>query len=93
MSGIAGSTESFTRGLAVELGGRNIRVNTMSPGAVDTELWPQDNKQAIFNQFKDLILLKRIASPEEIAEAYLYSMRSTYTTGQTILVDAGQVLV
>jgi NAD(P)-dependent dehydrogenase (short-subunit alcohol dehydrogenase family) len=83
-----------TRALAVELA--PIRVNTVPPGVVKTPLWqamPEADREALYRQMEQSLLVGHVGEPEEIAEAYLYLMRQTYGTGQVIVVDGGGMLV
>lgn len=86
------------RGLAQEVGGRGIRVNTVNPGPVDNEFMrtaERSMSQAIGREagafFDAQIPLGRHARPEEVAEAvfYLASPRSSYVSGSTLMVDGG----
>lgn len=89
---LSGSLEFTTRALAVELA--PIRVNAVCPGPTQTEAWdkfpPGLHKQA--EKHVQTQLLKRIASPDEIAVAYMYLMYGTYTTGQILYVEGGSLL-
>jgi len=90
---VAGAIESITRGLAVELS--PIRVNTISPGGVETELWdglPADVKAGLMNNFAEKSLVKHVAQPDEVAEAYLFVMKCTNMSGKTIDVEGGALL-
>lgn len=86
------------RGVAKEVAGRGIRVNTVNPGPVDndfmheaeermTQLTGKDARQ----MFDSIIPLGRHARPEEVAAAALFlaSDDSTYTTGSCLMVDGG----
>ena len=73
-----------------ELASRNITVNTIAPGYIETEMVEgiqETAKEKLFNQ----IPLGRIGKPEEIASAVLYlaSDEASYITGQTIAIDGG----
>jgi NAD(P)-dependent dehydrogenase (short-subunit alcohol dehydrogenase family) len=76
-------------GLAVELA--PVRVNAVCPGAVRTEAW--DELPEAFRQVQEARLagqlIARVGTTAEVAEAYLYLMRGTYTTGQTLRVEGG----
>jgi len=88
---MAGSIEHLTYGLAVELA--PIRVNAVFPGGVATEIFaglPEAMRQAEEERFASQPL-PRISRPEEVAQAYLYAMKATYTTGQVIKVDGGGI--
>jgi 3-oxoacyl-[acyl-carrier protein] reductase len=80
----------LTKSAAKELAARNITVNCVAPGYVETEMTAalsEEQKQAFLN----LIPLKRGSKPEEIAGivVYLASGKSDYITGQVICVDGG----
>jgi NAD(P)-dependent dehydrogenase (short-subunit alcohol dehydrogenase family) len=86
---MAGSVEHLVYGLAVEAA--PIRVNGVFPGGVATEIFtglPEAIRSAEEARFASQ-LVPRIATPAEVAEAYLYCMRCTYVTGQVIKVDGG----
>jgi len=88
-----GARVSLAKGMAVDLA--PIRVNVISPGAVDTELWgylEPAAKEAVFKGIAEKQLVKRIGSPEEVAEAYIFAMKCAYFTGQSIEVDGGSLL-
>lgn len=84
MAIINNAIEAFCRALAMELA--PIRVNVVSPGFVAPKS-PEVEKYA--GQFP----LGRIASPEEVADAYIYLMKSLYTTGTTVVIDGGGRLI
>ena len=93
-SSICGAMEGLTRALAVELA--PIRVNIVSPGVVKTPLWnnmKETDREALYRQMDEKLLVGHAGESEEIAEAYIYLMRQTYGTGQTIVVDGGGALV
>jgi 3-oxoacyl-[acyl-carrier protein] reductase len=86
-----GAVNSFTRALAVELGSRNVTVNAVAPGFVDTDMTEAiKNKAGDFIQ-KKLIPARRLGKPEDIAAAvvFLASAGAAYITGQVIAVDGG----
>jgi 3-oxoacyl-[acyl-carrier protein] reductase len=83
----------FTKSIAKELGSRNIQVNAVAPGFVDTDMTSTlspDQKKSL----NDLIPLKRTAKPEEIAGVvrFLASAEADYITGQVIAVDGGMTM-
>jgi pteridine reductase len=78
----------LTRSLAVELG-PEIRVNSISPGAV---LWPE-NEEPERRRIIDAIALKRSGDPGDIARAALFLVRDApYVTGQDLAVDGGRLI-
>jgi NAD(P)-dependent dehydrogenase (short-subunit alcohol dehydrogenase family) len=83
---------SMTKAYAKELGAKNIRVNALVPGLVDTHLSKaiMDN-EAIYAQFTKMIPLGRHAQPREMAGAVLYlvSDAAAFTTGAIFVVDGG----
>ena len=86
---MAGAVEHLVLGLAVELA--PVRVNGVCPGAIRTEAW--DELPEAFRQAQEARLagqlLPRVGETREAAEAYLYLMRGTYTTGQVLRVEGG----
>jgi len=83
----------FTKSLARELGSRNIQVNAIAPGFIDTDmtaaLTPEQKEKLEQN-----IPLRRTGKPEEIAGVarFLASPASDYMTGQVLCVDGGMVM-
>jgi NAD(P)-dependent dehydrogenase (short-subunit alcohol dehydrogenase family) len=80
---------SFTRGLARELGSRDITVNLVQPGSTDTEMNPADGDFADFQ--RALIPLGRYGEPEDVAAAvaFLASPAARHITGTILTVDGG----
>ena len=83
----------FTRSLAKELGPRNITVNAVFPGFIDTDMTkelPEASKQAILSQ----VPLNRLGSAEEIAAVvnFLVSDGGNYITGENIHVNGGMYM-
>ncbi len=80
----------FTKSLAKEVGSRNIRVNAIAPGFIETDM----TKKLNILQKKMLvesIVLKRLGTPEDVANVvkFLLSDESSYITGETINVSGG----
>lgn len=80
---------SLTKGLASDLSEKKIRVNTVVPGLVKTELWdkqgktPEEQKE-IFEKGSQQLPVGFVATGKDIAEAYLYAIRADYATGTLI---------
>ncbi|MBP2303543.1 SDR family oxidoreductase [Azospirillum picis] len=87
-SGLIGLTQA----LAAEFGPRNVRVNAVLPGAVDTGMYRDMNDTADKQAFvTGLHALKRVGTPDEIARSVLYlaSDDASFVTGTASLVDGG----
>jgi NAD(P)-dependent dehydrogenase (short-subunit alcohol dehydrogenase family) len=94
VSAIAGSFSYFARALALELA--PTRVNIVSPGWVDTPMWDQivgEAKSGFFTDMASRLPARRIATPADVARAYIYLMESDFTTGETLHIDGGQSLI
>lgn len=81
---------SITEGLAQAY--TPIRVNTVSPGPIETPMW--GNNKKLIKEVSKGILLKRFGKPEEVAKvvAFLASDDSSFITGTNIIVDGGSLL-
>jgi len=84
----------FSRVLARELGGDNIRVNTLAPGATMSEEQPTEQALRNYERTASTRILKRVERPDDLVGTalYLLSDLSSFVTGQTILVNGGAVL-
>jgi NAD(P)-dependent dehydrogenase (short-subunit alcohol dehydrogenase family) len=85
--------EAFARVMALELA--PIRVNVIRAGLIDTPLLDRygNQRQTIIDNFAKRVPLKRIGSAADVAEAALYLMKNTYTTGSILQVDGGALLI
>lgn len=83
----------FTKSIAAELGSRNIRCNAIAPGFIETEMTDVLD-QAVVDQWRNAIPLKRGGKPEDVANAtvFLASDMSAYITGQTLHVCGGMLM-
>ena len=76
----------FTKSLAKELASRNIRVNAVAPGFIQTDM----TKDLDGEKVSEHIPLKRLGTPEDIADAVKFlATGTTYVTGQVLQVDGG----
>ncbi len=89
-----GAITGLTRALAVELGEYGITVNTVAPGATETPLNSTSWTDQVRSTYRQRIPLRRIAEPEEIANAValFLSPDAGYLTGQVVMVDGGLTL-
>ena len=85
-----GGLLAFTRALAAELGGKNIRVNSVVPGFIETDMSARVPRQ-IKQKNLEHIVQKRFGKPEEVASVvtFLASDAASYIMGQSIVVDGG----
>lgn len=83
----------FIKSVAMEMGRRNIRINAVAPGFVDTPM-TQVLPDTIRQEYIKRCPLRRIAMPEEIASVvvFLLSDAASYITGQIVVVDGGASL-
>jgi NAD(P)-dependent dehydrogenase (short-subunit alcohol dehydrogenase family) len=86
---------AMVRGLAIELA--PIRVNTVSPGWIDTPLWDQirpdlAQREAMFADMRAKIPSRRIGRPEDVAHAIAATIGNGFMNASTLYVDGGQRL-
>ena len=85
-----GGLIAFTRSVSREVGSRNITVNAIAPGLMQTDMMqtvPEEHRADIMSRLS----IKRFGTPEDVAElaAFLAGKHSDYITGQVICVDGG----
>ncbi|HSW57280.1 MAG TPA: 3-oxoacyl-[acyl-carrier-protein] reductase [Dehalococcoidales bacterium] len=85
-----GGLAAFTRSLAAEVGARNVTVNAIAPGFIQTQMTdelPVEYREAILSR----TTLKRLGTASEVADlaGFLASGRASYITGQVICIDGG----
>jgi NAD(P)-dependent dehydrogenase (short-subunit alcohol dehydrogenase family) len=91
-----GGVEMMTKSLAIEFAPHGIRVNAVSPGLTDTQIWAdlQDaaaDAEAARQHWYDNIPMRRVQSPREVANVVLFlaSDAASYITGANIFTDGG----
>ena len=88
-----GAVESFTKGLATEVGPEGIRVNAVAPGFTATDMTRDQLAQPSFRErIEGMTPLRRVGAPEEIAEAaaWLISPAAAFVTGSVLTVSGGR---
>jgi 3-oxoacyl-[acyl-carrier protein] reductase len=83
---------TLTRGWAKELAPRNIRVNAIAPGVIETPFHDRFSTPELLESFRKSIPLGRLGTADECAGAILYlvSPLASYVTGQSIDINGGQ---
>ena len=87
---INAALDSLARGLALEMS--PVRVNSVSPGMIDTPLWADMDaaaRQAMYDSVADSVPAKVMGQPGDVANAVLYLMQTPFSTGSTVRVDGG----
>jgi 3-oxoacyl-[acyl-carrier protein] reductase len=82
------------KSLALEVGQRNVRVNIIAPGFIQSPMTEKLNENQV-NNILEKIPLKKLGSPEDIANlaAFLSSQEASYITGQTFHVNGGMLMI
>lgn len=87
------AVEGLGRGLAVELA--PVRVNVVSPGALDGDLWgrrPAEVREEGFARYREATLLGRIGTEDEVADSVVFLFGNRNMTGSTLCPDGGYAL-
>ncbi len=84
--------DAMTKSLAKELGPSNIRVNSIAPGIIDTEMNKNLNESDI-EQLKEEIPLGKIGKTIDVARCVKWLIEDEYTTGQIISLNGGWIIV
>jgi NAD(P)-dependent dehydrogenase (short-subunit alcohol dehydrogenase family) len=87
------AADTLARSMALELA--PIRVNAISPGVIDTGAWDAFGEQGKADYFADMSArnpARRIGTTDDIANAVLFALTSTFLTGQTLHIDGGEPL-
>ena len=93
VSAVAGAVESLTRGFALDMA--PVRVNAVSAGIIRTALWSgmsEADREAMYAEQGKKLPVGRIGEVTDVAETYLYLMKSGFTTGQIVVVDGGALI-
>jgi len=87
-----GAIETFTTGLANEVGPQGIRVNAVRPGLIETEIHADMGDAERTKRLTPIIPMRRTGTPEEVAEAVLWllSDKASYVTGTHVDVGGGR---
>ncbi len=90
-----GGVKLFTETIAMEYANKNIRVNSIGPGAINTPINAKKFADKVqYDKTVSLVPMDRIGKPEEVAAgaAWLASDQSSYVTGITLFIDGGMTL-
>ncbi|KLO19686.1 NAD-P-binding protein [Schizopora paradoxa] len=89
--GSKGAIEQFTRVLAKDFGPRQITVNCIAPGPIDTDMFRKDKPEQLIKFFENLHPQKRLGQPDEVSGivALLAGPGGSWINGQTVKVNGG----
>ncbi|MDX8355031.1 SDR family oxidoreductase [Cognatiyoonia sp. IB215182] len=94
LGAVNGAVESLAYALALELGPR-LRVNCISPGMIRSDAYagmPEDARKTMYEATGESLPVGRVGTVEEAAEATLFVMSNTYTTGLVLDIDGGHMI-
>jgi NAD(P)-dependent dehydrogenase (short-subunit alcohol dehydrogenase family) len=94
VSAINAAIEGLTRGLALDFA--PTRVNTVSPGIIDTPLWDRmatADRQAMYAKATATLPARRVGKPEDVGQAILFLMTNPFATGSVLHLDGGSLLL
>jgi 3-oxoacyl-[acyl-carrier protein] reductase len=88
-----GGVTLLTKSLAIELGPHGIRVNAVCPGYIVTPLAESIDDPQFMARYAEMLPLRRLGRPEDVAGvfAFLASRDAEFITGETIVIDGGQL--
>lgn len=92
---VGAAAEAMARMLAFELA--PIRLNTVVTGVIDTALWDalldSETKSAIFSQIASSLPVRRLGTPDDVAQAVLFLIKNSFVDGTSLVVDGGHRLI
>lgn len=92
-AGTKGAVDAMTRALAADWGRHGVRVNSIAPGVITTDIWEESRRTVpgLIEKMEAGVSLRRWGASEDIADVALFlaSDLSSYVTGETIAVDGG----
>ena len=93
VAGYAGGIHSVVRNLALDL--KPVRVNGVSPGVVDTELWrvSEGEREGVMKSMGEKLATGRVGRPEDVAESYLGLLRDGNVSGSMVRTDGGGLIM
>ena len=91
LSAVGGAVENLVRGVANEIAPR--RINTVSPGLIDTPMFSQEGKdrKAFIDSVTASHSIKRAGKPEEVAKGIIFVIENDFVNGTTVDVDGGWI--
>ena len=91
LSAVGGAVENLVRGVANEIAPR--RINTVSPGLIDTPMFSQEGKdrKAFIDSVTASHSIKRAGKPEEVAKGIIFVIENDFVSGTTVDVDGGWI--
>ena len=86
-----GGVIQLTKSMAIDYGRKNIRVNAICPGPIDTPTTPEAQDEKLHQWQRDMTVLGRTATPEEVAwpAVFLACDESSFVSGSNLIVDGG----
>lgn len=86
-----GAVIQLTKSMAIDYGRKNIRVNAICPGPIDTPTTPEAQDEKLHQWQRDMTVLGRTATPEEVAwpAVFLACDESSFVSGSNLVVDGG----
>ncbi len=86
-----GGVIQLTKSMAIDYGRKNIRVNAICPGPIDTPTTPEAQDEKLHQWQRDMTVLGRTATPEEVAwpAVFLACDESSFVSGSNLVVDGG----